>query len=80
MSVKLLTEHNLEFLSLKGVYTGSYESTLIKMPHCLKSYVTAKVSNLPHSYSSVLSIQSTEPHVVASWDGRVSYISFVALT
>ena len=36
MSVKLLTEHHLEFLSLKGGCTGSSESTLVKMPHCWK--------------------------------------------
>ena len=41
MSVKLLTENHLEFLSLKGGYTGSSESTLVKMPHCWKSHVTA---------------------------------------
>ena len=41
MSVKLLTEHDLEFLSLKGCCTGSSESTLVKMPHCWKSHVTA---------------------------------------
>ena len=35
-SVKLLTEHHLEFLSLKGGCTGSFECTLVKMPHCLK--------------------------------------------
>ena len=34
MRVKLLTEHNLRFLSLKGGYTGLSESTLVKMPHC----------------------------------------------
>ena len=33
MSVKLLTEHRLEFVSLKGGCTGSVESTLVKM-HC----------------------------------------------
>ena len=38
MSVKLLTEHHLEFLSLKGGCTGSSESTLVKMPHCWKSH------------------------------------------
>ena len=43
MSVKLLTEHNLEFLSLKGGCTGSSESTLGKMPHCWKSHVTAQM-------------------------------------
>ena len=41
MIVKLLTEHHLEFLSLKGGCTGSSESTLVKMPHCWKSHVTA---------------------------------------
>ena len=38
MTVKLLTEHLLEFLSLQGDYTGSSESTLVKMPHCWKSH------------------------------------------
>ena len=41
MSVELLTEHRLEFLSLKGGCTSSSESTLVKMPHCWKSHVTA---------------------------------------
>ena len=44
MSVKLLTEHHLEFLSLNGGYTGSSEYTLVKMPHCWKSHVTAPIS------------------------------------
>ena len=43
MGVKLLTEHRLEFLSLKGVCTGSSESTFVKMPHCRKSHVTAHI-------------------------------------
>ena len=33
----LLTEHQLEFLSC----TGSYECTLVKMPHCWKSHAAA---------------------------------------
>ena len=33
MSVKLLTEHHLEFLSLKGDCTGLSESTLVKLSH-----------------------------------------------
>ena len=41
MSVKLLTQHHLEFQSLEGDCTGSSESTLIEMPHCWKSLVTA---------------------------------------
>ena len=46
MIVKLLTEHNLEFLSLKGGYKGSSESTLVKMPHCWKSHVMAQIASL----------------------------------
>ena len=42
MSVKLLTEHRLEFVSLKGGCTGSSESSFVKMPHCWKSHVAAQ--------------------------------------
>ena len=41
MNIKLLTEHHLEFVSLKGGCTGSFESTLVKMAHCWKSRITA---------------------------------------
>ena len=41
MTVKLLTEHHLEFLSLIGGCRGSSESTHVKIPHCWKSRVTA---------------------------------------
>ena len=44
MSVKLLTEHRFEFLSLKGDCACSSESTLAKMPHCWKSHVAAHMS------------------------------------
>ena len=43
MNVKLLTENHLRFLSLKGGYTGSSESTLVKMPHCWKSHAAAHI-------------------------------------
>ena len=43
MSVKLLTEHHLVFLSLKTGCTGSSESTIVKMPHCQKSHFTAQI-------------------------------------
>ena len=43
MIVKLPTEHHLEFLSLKGGYTGSSESTVVKLPHCWKSHATAYI-------------------------------------
>ena len=38
---KLLTEHHLEFRSLKGGCRGSSESTHVKMPHCWKSHAVA---------------------------------------
>ena len=42
MIVKLLTEHHLEFLRLKGGCRGSSESaTHVKIPHCWKSHATA---------------------------------------
>ena len=50
ISVKLLAEHHLEFLSLKGSYTGSSEYTLVKMSHCWKSRVTAQM-HVQNSYS-----------------------------
>ena len=44
MSVKLLTKHHLEYLSLKRGSTGLSESTLVKMPHCWKSHVVAHIA------------------------------------
>ena len=41
---KLLTEHHLEFVSLKGGCRGSSESAHVKMPHCWKSHATAQTS------------------------------------
>ena len=43
MSVELLTEHHLEFLSLTGGCTGLSESILVKMPHCWKSHTLAQI-------------------------------------
>ena len=43
MIVKLLTEHHMEFISLKGGYIGSSESTLVKMLHCWKSHGAAQI-------------------------------------
>ena len=57
MSVKLLTEHHLEFLSLKGGYTGVSESTHVEC-HIVGNHVswlkfiivflTRQVSTLAH--------------------------------
>ena len=43
MIVKLLTEHHLEFLSLKAGCRGSSESTLVKMSNCWKSHALAQL-------------------------------------
>ena len=42
MTVKLLTEQHLEFLSLKGGCRGSSESTHVKMSNCWKSHAAAQ--------------------------------------
>ena len=39
MTVRLLTEHYLELISLKRGSTGASESTFVKMPHFWKSHV-----------------------------------------
>ena len=64
MIVKLLTEHYLEFLSLKGVCRGSSESTLVKMTNCWKSHALALNNNImrPLSIDRYLeSIHSVSP-------------------
>ena len=43
MSVKLLNDHYLEILSLKGGCTGSSESRLVKMSNCWKSHAAAQL-------------------------------------
>ena len=53
MTVKLLAKQYLEFLNLKGCCTDSPESTLVKMPLCWKSHVTA--------HMEVTSCYSKEP-------------------
>ena len=40
-----MTEHHLEFLSLKGGCTGSSVSTLVNMPHSWKSHFAALIKN-----------------------------------
>ena len=54
MIVKLLTEHYLEFLSLKGGCPGSSESTLVKMPNCWKSHALAQKVGEVCAYNKTL--------------------------
>ena len=53
LSVKLLTEHHLELLSLKGGFRGSSESTLVKMLHCWRSHALAQM-NLSKVFSGAI--------------------------
>ena len=46
MGVKLLTEHYLEFLSLKGGCTGASKSAHVKMPHCWLSDAVAQIVSM----------------------------------
>ena len=48
ITVKLLTEHHLEFISLIGSCTGSPESTHVIVPHCLRSHVMAQFYRCSH--------------------------------
>ena len=72
MSVKLLTEHHLEFLSLKGGCTGSPESTLVKIPHCWKSCVMAQM----YSCSFKLCMSSFDFVLVSLSLGSMSWSEF----
>ena len=56
MSVKLQTEHRLEFVGLKADCTGSSESTLVKMPHCWKSHVAAQFMSRCVRYAGYIHI------------------------
>ena len=53
MTVKLLTEQPLEFLSLNGDCTGLSESTIIKIPHCF----TKKQDNLGQELQCTINVK-----------------------
>ena len=61
MIVKLLAEHHLEFLSLKGGCTGPSESTLVKMSNCWKSHAAAHIYSLRYGGRLEYFIVNTGP-------------------
>ena len=69
MIVKLLTEHHLEFLSLKGGCRGSSESALVTMSNCWKSLALAQLIN--PFYQSPLVLSKLFQHNLIS----VSYLN-----
>ena len=59
MTHRLLTELNLEFLSLNGGCIGSSESTLVKMPHCWKSHVADYINLQKDLHNTVRGVALT---------------------
>ena len=57
MIVKLLNEHHVEFLSLKG---GLSESTLFKMSYCWKSHAAAHLGAAKAQTSLHIYVQSSQ--------------------
>ena len=55
MIVTLLTEHHLEFLSLKGGCRGSSKSTHVNMSNCWKFYAAAQILSLRSLFCLFLS-------------------------
>ena len=72
MTIKLLMEHHLEFLSLKGGCTSLSVYTLVKMPHCWKSHVAAQ------TYSKAWCIDGYSTKFVA-YSIEYRYLVFCAL-
>ena len=77
--VKLLSEHHLEFLSLKGGCRGSSESKLVKMPHCWKSHVTAQLCLFADD-TSLFIILDNVPYAAACLNLDVDQIARLAAT
>ena len=75
MSVKLLTEHRLKFLSLKGGCTGSSESTLVKMPHCWKSHVVAHTRHLVQIFLEATVCTVTLHHVQMNFFAKLPAVT-----
>ena len=89
MTLTLLTEHQLEFLNLKGGCTGSSESTHVKISHCWKSQAAAH-SQSKHmiglwlfslSFLSLLSVSEPQPQattpILCSFYGYLAYQTYV---
>ena len=55
MTVQLLAEQLLEFLSFTGSCACSSESVYVKMPHCWKSHVLAQIPYISDLSSALLS-------------------------
>ena len=88
MTVKLLTEHYLEFLSLKGGCRGLSQSTHVKMPHCWKSHALAHMKEkcqkftYPHMqllymFSFPVYLRCSQRHFLLEWGCYKIWFLFV---
>ena len=78
MIIKLLTEHHLKFLSLRGGCRGSSESTLVKMSNCWKSHATAHIQSVPAYRSTGMELRVFYPLRFNAITGSSSALHFVA--
>ena len=70
MTVKL---HHLEFLSLKGGCTGSFESSLVKMPHdIVGNYMLWLIYWLAHDFGRFIRAVSPKFHTYTKYECRES--------
>ena len=79
MSVKLLTEHHLKFLSLTGGCTGLSESTLVKQPHFSKSNDVAQMfqtKRLPTTQNKQTPPTTTKQHTQLSNKSKTGIPTF----
>ena len=67
MIVKLLTEHNFEFLRLKGGCRGPSESTHVKIPHCWKSHALAHIEWFKPTLICISMIPLPDFALIFSW-------------
>ena len=73
MIFKLLTEHHLVFLSVKGGCRGSSESTHVKMSNCSKSHAVAHfcinglLADDSHEMSSTVFPENQERYYNICW-------------
>ena len=86
MTLRPLTEHHLGFLSLKGGSNGSSKSSLVKIPHCWKSYVAAHLRSTVIKFYLVsgdivgLSPSTAEKSTEELHSGIVTHVSQSAVT
>ena len=72
MIVKLLPEHHLELLSLKGVCRGSSESTLVMISNSWKSYAAAQFCK----FGTYLTCANVPINAHAAVSGRATGLMF----